>query len=289
MSNTLKTQFGLFKWWLKKLVRTIQSYFPSLKEAKDRLYHSYRRHRRTPSDQDFSAIRLFSHLPGIYVDIGANTGQSIESIKLYASDAKIVSFEPNPELAAMLSRRYCSDPNVTIRGVGLSDTVTKLNLHVPVYRGFVYDGLASMDLAAARSWISSETVYFFSPEDLKVRSYECPIETLDMQEFDKPLFIKMDVEGLELQVIKGGVETLRKHEPIIMVESLYDKPELAQLAGDLGFKSYHFASGRFVSGFSDQNRNTFLITERRMALLPRRHMYCGGQLDEQGSASHRAC
>jgi FkbM family methyltransferase len=217
-----------------------------------------------------------SHLPGVYVDIGANTGQSIESIKLYAPDAKIISFEPNPELVSMLQRRYRSDPNVTIRGVGLSDAVAKLNLHVPVYRGFVYDGLASMDIAAARSWINGETVRFFSPEHLEVRSHECPIETLDMQKIDNPLFIKMDVEGYELQVVRGSIETLRKHEPILMVESLYDKPELAELVGGLGFRPYHFAGGRFVAGFTDQNRNTFLITDRVMTQLPARTVLARG-------------
>jgi hypothetical protein len=92
-----------------------------------------------------------------------------------------------------------------------------------------------------------------------------------MQKIDNPVFIKLDVEGLELEVIKGGINTLRKHQPILMVESLADKPELAELVGRLGFKSYHFAGGRFVSGFTDQNRNTFLITDRVMAQLPVRH------------------
>jgi hypothetical protein len=45
---------------------------------------------------------------------------------------------------------------------------------------------------------------------------------------------------------KVGLETLRKREPILMVESLADKPELAKLATELGFKPYHFAGGRFV-------------------------------------------
>jgi FkbM family methyltransferase len=82
-------------------------------------------------------------LHGTYVDIGANTGQSIESIKLFAPGANVVSFEPNPELADKLERRYRGDPKVKIKAIGLSDAVAMLTLHVPVYRGFVYDGLAS--------------------------------------------------------------------------------------------------------------------------------------------------
>lgn len=262
-----KARFALLKWRLKKYARTAQSYFPSLKEAKDDFYRWQRRARRKPSDDDFAAIRLFKDvLHGTYVDIGANTGQSIESIKLFAPDAKVVSFEPNPELADKLERRYRADPNVRIRAVGLSDAVAMLTLHVPVYRGFVYDGLASLSYADAQGWINDDTVFFFSPKHLVVRSYQCPVETLDMQAVENPVFIKIDVEGFETNVIKGGVETLRKHEPILLVESLHNKPELLEFVATLGFRPYHFSAGRFMPGFAAQGatRNTFLITDRRM-------------------------
>ena len=41
---------------------------------------------------------------------------------------------------------------------------------------------------------------------------------LDHYHFDNVDFIKIDVEGYELDVIKGGIETLRKNDPVIIVE-----------------------------------------------------------------------
>lgn len=265
-----RTTFGMLKWRLKKYPRTAQSYFPFLKSAKDEFYRQYRRVARKPSDDDFAAISLFSDvLHGTYVDIGANTGQSIESIKLFAPAAKIVSFEPNPELADKLERRYRGDASVSIKAVGLSDDVSVLLLHVPVYRGFVYDGLASLDYADAQSWINNDTVFFFSPKRLSVRSHRCKVETLDMQGIESPVFIKIDVEGFETHVIKGGMETLRRHEPVLLVESLHDKPELLELVSTLGYRPYHFDAGRFVPGFPEHGeaRNSFLITDDRMVLI----------------------
>jgi FkbM family methyltransferase len=250
-------------WRLKKPVRTIQSYFPFLKEAKDQFYLSYRRRLRIPSEPFFAAISLFGdRLTGCYVDVGGNLGQSIESIRLYAPDAKIVSFEPNPNLAGKLARRYRNDQMVEIRDVGLSDRTMRLNLHVPSYRGFVYDGLGSLDFDAAKSWISSETVYFFNPRHLVVNSYECAVETLDMQNLQHPIFIKIDVEGTEYQVVKGGIETLRKFEPILLVEGFHEKPDLAALSSSLGYEPYSFDGKSFVSGASETN--TFLMTRARM-------------------------
>jgi FkbM family methyltransferase len=270
-----QSSLGLLKWRLKKYPRTAQSYLPALKEGKDAFYRWYRRISSKPSDGDFAAIALFRDvLHGTYVDIGANTGQSIESIKLFAPAAKIVSFEPNPELAVKLERRYRRDSSVSIKAIGLSDSVSALLLHVPVYLGFVYDGLASLNYADAKSWINNDTVFFFSPKRLSVRSHRCQVETLDMQGIDNPIFIKIDVEGFETNVIKGGVETLRRHEPILLVESLHDKPELQQLVATLGFRPYHYASGKFVPGFPahGQTRNTFLITDGRFTQIERQHL-----------------
>jgi FkbM family methyltransferase len=265
--NDLRADFSRIKWRLKKYPRTAQSYFPFLKEAKDEFYRQYRRVAAKPSDEDFAVLSLFKDvLHGTYVDIGANTGQSIESIKLFAPDVKIVSFEPNPELAGKLSRRYRGDPNISIKSIGLSDEVDVLLLHIPVYRGFVYDGLASLSYADAYGWINSDTVFFFSPKRLNVKSHRCQVETLDMQAIENPVFIKIDVEGFETNVIKGGIETLRQHEPILLVESLHEKPELQQLVTTLGFRPYHYAGGKLVYGFPAQGatRNTFLITDWRM-------------------------
>jgi Methyltransferase FkbM domain len=90
-----------------------------------------------------------------------------------------------------------------------------------------------------------------------------------MQVVEDPVFIKIDVEGFETNVIKGGIATLRKHEPVLLVESLHDKPELLALVSTLGFRPYRFAGRKFVHGFPTQGatRNTFLITDWRMTQI----------------------
>ena len=42
--------------------------------------------------------------------------------------------------------------------------------------------------------------------------------TLDSLKLEKVNFIKIDVEGQELNVIKGGVKTITKNKPIIFFE-----------------------------------------------------------------------
>jgi FkbM family methyltransferase len=53
-----------------------------------------------------------------------------------------------------------------------------------------------------------------------VRRETVPITTLDedVQKFARPDFIKIDVEGLEIAVLQGAEQTLRKHGPELFIE-----------------------------------------------------------------------
>lgn len=56
------------------------------------------------------------------------------------------------------------------------------------------------------------------------------IRTLDGMGIDElVIFIKIDVEGMELKVIKGGLELIKKNRPYMMIESVEDGPFPAML------------------------------------------------------------
>jgi len=217
-----------------------------------------------PHDKDFEALAIVREEEGsrgCYIDIGGNQGQSIESIHLYKPMARIECFEPNRALCDKLIARYAGSKQVKIRNVGLSDKSARLKLFVPSYKDFVYDGLASLDYNSARSWLNRDTVYFFSPGDLKLIELECRVETLDSFRLE-PIFIKIDVQGIEYEVVKGGVDTLRMHEPILLIEAFDDDPRLGALLASLGYEDYQYRNGSLVRGRNGGN-NTFLMTRKR--------------------------
>jgi len=47
---------------------------------------------------------------------------------------------------------------------------------------------------------------------------DIPVETLDSFVFDDVDFVKVDVEGYELKVLQGAVQTIDKHKPMIVIE-----------------------------------------------------------------------
>lgn len=255
---------------IMKLLRTLQSEFPFLKEAKDSLYFFVRRALSIPHEKDFKALAAIPEpAEGCFVDIGANQGQSIESILLVKPNAQIVSFEANPGLAQKLMRRHKDRKNVRIFAKGLSDSAGTFPLFVPSYKGFVYDALASLDRVSAASWINPETTFGFDPTRLTVAELQCSLDTLDAQQL-APIFVKVDVQGHEYSVLRGGKETLRRYEPILLVEAFRDDQRTVELAEELGYQEYFFDGASLRPGMPKNGPNSFLITPRRFKTLTAR-------------------
>jgi FkbM family methyltransferase len=252
---------------IMKLFRTLQSEFPFLKDAKDGLYFFARRRLAIPHERDFKALALIpKSAEGCFVDIGANQGQSIESILLARPNAEIVSFEANPGLAQKLVRRYQERHSVQVRTCGLSDAPGTFKLFVPSYKGFVYDALASLDRAYAVSGISEKWMFGFDPARLSVAELQCSLDTLDAQQL-APIFVKLDVQGHEYSVLSGGKETLRRYEPILLVEAFRDDPRTVQLIKELGYEEYYFDGSSLRKGAPSSSPNSFLLTPGRFKFL----------------------
>jgi FkbM family methyltransferase len=249
---------------VKKVLRTLQSEFPFLKKAKDAFYFYTRRVLRIPHEADFKAIALIPRSSaGCFIDVGANHGQSIESILLYRPDAQVVSFEANIGLADKLGARYKRRGNVRIVTYGLSNATGTFTLFVPSYKGFVYDGLASFKTSHAEDWIS---VFGFDASKLRFDKETCTTQTLDAQGL-APVFMKVDVEGYEYNVLEGGKQTLRQYEPVLLIESLRNDPRIGMLMQELGFEEYHYDGAALRKGPPKESPNSFLMTPGRAKTL----------------------
>ena len=253
---------------VKTLLRTLQSEFPALKEARESAALLARRALRVPHERDFAGLRHLRVAPGeCFVDVGANRGQSIESIRIVRKDATIVSFEANPLLARRLARRYAGRSGITIVPRGIADAAGRFALYVPSYKGYVYDALASLDRAAAGAWLANGAVRGFDPRRFEIAELPCELETLDAHAL-QPAFIKVDVERFEFQALRGARETLRRHEPVLLVESYRSDPRTVALLEEFGYAEFSYDGRAFRRGAGSGSPNSYLITPRRLPGLP---------------------
>ncbi len=259
---------------IQKLVRTLQNYGPLGRDATEAVQQFVMRATRRPHERDFQAIR-FCPSEALFLDVGANHGQSILSITLLAPRATIVAFEPNLRLAGRIKRRWEANPLVTVHAVGLSDAAATLPLYVPSYRGMVYDGLASFDRREAVEWLNAEALYGFRPKHLTVDVTECTLRTLDSFTFpEPPYFIKVDAQGHEYKVLAGAAATLASAQPVLLVEGPWRDAAIAPLLRSNGYARYELQGGvSFVQkpdASSSQALNSFFITgDRRTEMLAR--------------------
>src|SRR5882724_8840051 len=238
---------------MRKLIRTLQVYFPILLDMKFVVMRFYRNTLKKPFEEDFNALSLFP-LCGrvLFLDVGANRGQSTDAILMKRPDARVHLFEPNEELCRNLQKMFGANDGVFIHNCGLGDEVTEGLLVVPFYKKWMFDGLASFDAAKAEDWLKGR-IFFYDERFVSQRQLRCRVKRLDDLAL-APFFMKIDVQGYEYKVLKGGEQTLRKHEPVLLIEA--PGKDIIDFLQELGYDFYAYDRGRFRSGMRGR-LNTF--------------------------------
>ena len=88
-----------------------------------------------------------------------------------------------------------------------------------------------------------------------IKKVKCPVTALDHFMENRSIsidLIKCDVEGAELFVFKGGLNTLRKNKPVIFTEMLrkwskkfgYHPDDIINLLADLGYHCYGYIKNK---------------------------------------------
>lgn len=250
---------------LRKMARTVQTWFPWAADAKYAAQRAARRLCRRPFEADFRALRLLDLGPApLVIDVGANRGQSIDALRLLVPRAHVIAFEPNPGLAEQLRHRYRHERRVDVVPFGLGDRSGLLDLAVPHYNGFPFDGLASFDEAAVGGWLQSRIVGY-APARLRIARIGCAVRRLDELGLD-PALIKVDVQGFERQMLLGARETLRRARPALLVEGP-DGLTVEYLHG-LGYRPHAYREGRLVPGELGAQNTFFLAAGGPGVLTP---------------------
>ncbi|MEO1493478.1 MAG: FkbM family methyltransferase [Pseudomonadota bacterium] len=171
------------KWWRKFVPfprrKTLRRWFPPFEDKK------------------------IAHLIGVsradvVVDIGANTGQFGQMLRACGYTGRIVSFEPLPPEHAGLEALSANDPNWTIAprmALGAETGEITINRYT--------DTSLSSALAPA-----VEASGFAVAEKITADLNRLDDVIGDLVRPEDTLFVKVDVQGLEMQVFAGGAQTM---------------------------------------------------------------------------------
>lgn len=150
---------------------------------------------------------VLSHLsPRTVVDVGANVGQfSLMAAELHP-EARIFAFEPIPRAADRFEAVFEGNPRVTVARCAIGETQRSDTLH-----------LSGRDDSSSLLPIS-ELQTTMHPETAEVGRIEVEVKPLDRvlqpKDLAKPALLKIDVQGAELEVLKGCASLLSSFDHI---------------------------------------------------------------------------
>ncbi|HZV69759.1 MAG TPA: FkbM family methyltransferase [Saprospiraceae bacterium] len=190
---------------MKKLIKQLlgEYWIYRLKEIKSKLLHA-------PEQiitEEHSIYQDFINPGDLCFDVGANIGNKIDI--LLKAGAKIVAIEPQDSCYRILKHKYGRKITLIKKGLGESESIKEFHI-----------SNSSTISSFSKEWIDSVKKSRFKNYNWD-KVIKVPMTTLDnlIREFGNPVFIKIDVEGYELEVLKGLTQ------PVKMLSFEYTVPE----------------------------------------------------------------
>ena len=171
---------------------------------------------------------------GAFIDVGANIGLMSVFTGAKFPQAKIIAFEAHPKTMELLEKNCILNNvgNVMLFSLALGNEEGKVE---------IYDNW-QVNRGGASLVVKTEDSNAYKVQMKRLDDIGCPI----------PEMIKIDVEGVELEVLKGAEQTIRDYKPILIVEisdwrkNAHDSSsEIVNYVKSLGdYKIYKLAGGK---------------------------------------------
>jgi FkbM family methyltransferase len=259
---------------MSSMQRALRMLRPQLKGVAEKLFPKTMTSRRFHSwekvEPELPLLPALCRKDAVALDIGANEGFFAHHLLPLAKS--VIAFEPLPQMLARLRENYAN--KMQIHGVIISDHEGQGELRYPA-GGYMSATIAESNSSALESGRLIETVV-------------APMKTLDSFGLTNVGFVKIDVEGHEEAVLHGGLTTLKRETPNLMIEieERHAPGSLARVSAlleSIGYSGFYLDGKelRPIAQFEPQrdqvrqngkvgkyiNNFLFLPTERATAIL----------------------
>ena len=234
--------------------------------AKSPFLYRFTQSLRSSPNPDKVIFSKFIKKGDVAIDCGANIGFYTNFMRsIVGNEGFVHAFEPVPSTFKKLSantKKYISINNYTLNNLGLYKKIDNLTAYIPDS----IDGHASINNHISE-WKAD------SIEEVSIK-----LTTLDTYFSEKKLkkidFIKMDIEGAEIEALRGGKQTLSEHLPTLHLEvnsrllkNFKQNPaDLLDFLKTIGYKIFYYydSNPKILNSFerlihSNQTINTNVI------------------------------
>ncbi len=173
-------------------------------------------------------------LPGdIFWDVGANIGfYTLTASRLVGPEGRVVSFEPAAHAWKSLTTNLSlnQSANVLPCQIALSDTSGQAVLH------------RTADFADGGASLMPRADYHSDSEKVKTTTLD---QFLAQSESPPPILIKIDVEGFEGNVLRGGQTILQSEQPPLILVEMNDANEIGAILSTAGYRGAYLHRRRW--------------------------------------------
>jgi FkbM family methyltransferase len=187
------------------------------------------------------------------IDVGANHGQFAQQCRKLGYRGRLISFEPLSDAHSVLKSRAGKDPDwVIAERSALGSTEGNVNINVAA-------NSASSSLLPMLEYHRQA-----APQSTYVAMETAPLKTLDnAMEPYLPLgdgYLKIDTQGYELEVLRGGTKTIRQciaiQSELSFVELYRGQPLFLDICTHLA--GHGFVLRYLIPGFRDRRTGELL-------------------------------
>ena len=143
-----------------------------------------------------------------FLDVGVNVGQTLIKYRAVVPGGAYIGFEPNPACVAYVAKLIELNgwQDIDLYPVGVSESA----------------GLCELNFFHGSDVESSASILAdFRPGEPITKRSHVALFPLHMIELRRPIsFLKIDVEGAELEVLRGSETMLRRDRPLVSIEIL---------------------------------------------------------------------
>jgi FkbM family methyltransferase len=180
-------------------------------------------------------IAILTALPhstgGVFWDIGANIGLYSWCCANARPDFHIVSFEPDAKNVECL-RRTSAAWNLTAHDIVPRAVAEQVGRTI-FFTDEISRATGTLEPAAGAF---NATHYGAVPRGVEVETIS--LDHLIAEGWAPPLVVKIDVEGAELRVLRGGQRLFAEHRPILLLEIFGDRPRTFALLEEFGYDCF---------------------------------------------------
>ena len=241
-SSPKATCFTYAPWWSERsepVSICLEGY-----DAADKIAYVIRTQKTFWEVDQLEYVAMVGPVGGIYLDVGSNIGNHSVFFARFCAE-HVVAVEPHPRLHPILRRNLAANgagDRSTVAPVGISESGTAGAMSL---RDEHEQNIGASHIVAGRAAADGE-------EGVTLRRLDDLLDELRPSLPPLPFtFLKIDVEGMEMGVLRSATSLLRTHRPQILIELFTEDAlrEASFLLAEYGYEpvarlssppSYHF-------------------------------------------------